>query len=228
MDFLIRTELLIGKAAAEKLRASHVTVFGVGGVGSFAVEALARAGVGNLMLVDHDKICESNINRQIHAFPASVGRLKVEEMKERVTQINPSCRVKALAEFVLPETLILPETDYIIDAIDTVTSKIALAKASYEKGTRIISSMGAANKLHPEAFRLGDIYETTVCPLAKVMRRELKKHGVPSLAVCYSTEPPLKISRPEADGKSALGSISFVPSAAGLIIAGKVVRDLIS
>lgn len=244
-----RTELLVGSDGIEKLKHSKVAVFGVGGVGSYAVEGLARAGVGNLVLVDYDDICLTNINRQIHALEHTVGRSKVELMKERVFQINPDCQVRALQEFYTPEegpALLEDDFDYIIDAIDNVTGKLDLIKQAKSRDIPIICAMGAGNKLDPTAFQVADISKTSVCPLAKVIRRELRKAGIKKgVKVVYSTEPartPIDTgvscrdhcvcSNPDARSSCSLrrqipGSISFVPSVAGLILAGAVVNDLL-
>ncbi|MGE5396301.1 MAG: ThiF family adenylyltransferase [Chitinophagales bacterium] len=237
-----RTELLIGKEALEKLRRTKVAVFGIGGVGTFVVEGLARAGVGRLVLIDHDVVCLTNLNRQIHATHKTIGLPKVEVMKERILDINPQAEVETHQTFYTPDggdDLIRTDYDYIVDAIDNVAGKIDLAVRATEKGIPIISSMGAGNKLDPSQFRIADIYETSVCPLARVMRRELRKRGITSLKVVYSTEPPVKPLDSEehiedevepdscAARKQTPGSISFVPSVAGLLIAGEVIRDII-
>jgi len=243
-----RTELLIGADALEKLSRSKVAVFGIGGVGTFVVEGLVRAGVGRFVLVDDDCICLTNINRQLHATRKTVGKSKVEVMKERILEINPKAEVVTHQKFYLPETadqLICDDYDYIVDAIDTVTGKIDLVLKAKEKGISIISSMGAGNKLDPTKFEVADIYSTSVCPLAKVMRYELKRRGVTSLKVVYSKEVPVKPAETEHSSCSVgcicpagttrkftvrhqiPGSISFVPSVVGLIMAGEVVKDLI-
>lgn len=242
-----RTELLVGKEALSKLSKSKVAIFGIGGVGSFVVEGLARAGVGNFMLVDHDTVCPSNINRQLLATTKTIGRPKVEVMRERILEINPNAHVTVYCEFYLPgssDKLIQDDYDYIVDAVDTVTAKIDIVVQAKKRNIPVISSMGAGNKMDPTRFRVDDIYRTAVDPLAKVMRRELKKRGVDSLKVVFSTEPPIKPAQNEEDGndtgsacpeaftqksagKRVPGSISFVPSVAGLIIAGEVVKDLI-
>jgi len=240
--------MLIGSAAMEKLAASHVMVFGIGGVGSFTVEALARSGVGNLTLVDDDSICLTNINRQLHATTQTIGRSKVEVMKERVMDINPRARVTVIQKFYLPENaeeFFAANCDYIVDAIDTVTAKIDLIVRAQAKGIPVISCMGAANKLDPTQFEVADIFKTTVCPLAKVMRYELRARGVKALKVVYSKEKPLTpqdgadlgcrahcVCPPGSTRTCTIrrqipGSISFVPSVAGLILAGEVIKDLI-
>ena len=228
-----RTELLIGTEGREKLTNSKVIVFGIGGVGSFVVEALTRAGVGNLILVDNDTICVSNLNRQIHATQSTIGKIKVEAMRDRILSINPSCNVEIKQIFINGdniEEVIKEDIDYVVDAIDTVTSKLALAKYCDEKGIRIISSMGTGNKMDPTQFRVTDISKTKVCPLAKVMRSELKKRGVKKLKVVYSEEIPMTPNKGEAvpsQKRQTPGSISFVPSVAGLIIGGEVIKDII-
>jgi tRNA A37 threonylcarbamoyladenosine dehydratase len=232
-----RTELLIGSNGIEKLKKSTVAVFGVGGVGSYTVEALARAGVGSLVLIDKDDVSVSNINRQIHSTHKTVGRSKVEVMKERVLDINPSINVKVFNEFYMPDNsshMIDTSYSYIVDAVDTVTAKVDLVMKAKELNIPIISAMGAANKLDPTKFEVTDIYKTSVCPLAKVMRKELKARGIKKLKVVYSKEEAIKIELPKSmeeeitPGKKHIpGSISFVPSVMGLIIAGEVVKDII-
>ena len=232
-DFFARTRLLLGQEGLDRLARARVAVFGVGGVGGYVVEALARSGVGALDLVDSDDVDPTNLNRQIIATLDTVGQPKVQVAAARVASINPACRVTAHQCFFLPETAArfdFAAYDYVVDAVDTVSAKIALAEAAFAAGTPIISSMGAGNKLDPTAFRVADIYETSVDPLARVMRRELRRRGIPALRVVYSTEPPLA---PVDDGETvkegtrpAPGSVAFVPSVAGLIIGGEVVRDL--
>ena len=232
-----RTELLIGEKGIKTLQDSTVAVFGVGGVGSFVAEALARSGVGNIILVDKDSIDVTNINRQIHANTKTVGKDKVEVMKERILDINPSCNVTAYKKFYNRENsseLISEKYDYVVDAIDTVASKLDLAEICTNMGINIISSMGAGNKLDPTKFEVADIYKTSVCPLAKVMRHELRKRGIKKLKVVYSKEIPIKpdssIEIPKEVGssrRSTPGSVAFVPSVVGLIIASQVVRDLL-
>ena len=223
-----RTELLIGKDGVEKLKKAKVAVFGIGGVGSYVVEALARAGIGNFILVDNDEVCESNINRQIIATTKTVGRDKVEVAKERILEINPEANVKIHKVFFMLETQgILDDTvDYIADTIDTVTAKIELIVRANKLSIPIISCMGTGNKLDPTKFEVEDIYKTTVCPLAKVIRKELRKRGIEKLKVLYSKEEPIKLknSMDENIKKQIPGSISFVPSVAGLIIAGEVIK----
>lgn len=235
MDKFSRTALLIGKEGLEKLKNSKVIVFGVGGVGGYVVEGLARSGVGQIDVVDDDQVSITNVNRQIIATVDTVGKNKVDVCKDRVLSINPDCRVTAIKKFYSPQNsseFNLSSYDYIIDAIDSITSKIDLCVKASESLTPIISSMGAGNKLDPTAFEVADLYKTSVCPLAKVMRRELKARGVKKLKVVYSKEEPKK---PILDGENQLpdgkrqipASISFVPSVVGLIIAGEVIKDLI-
>ncbi len=230
-----RTELLLGKEKMEKLAASRVCIFGIGGVGGYVAEALARSGVGHLELVDNDVICLSNLNRQIIATHETLGQYKVDVMKERILSINPAAEVAVHKCFYLPETrsqFDFANYDYVVDAIDTVAGKIALVLQAEASGTPVISSMGAGNKLDPAAFRVADIYQTSVCPLAKVMRKELKKRGVKKLKVVYSKELPAAVqndaeSLQSSSRRSIPGSVAFVPSVAGLIIAGEVVKDLV-
>ena len=228
-----RTERLLGTEAMERLAGCRVAVFGVGGVGGFVVEALARSGVGSLELCDKDDVDITNINRQIIALQSTVGRPKVEVAAERIRDINPNCRVTLHRVFYLPETadqFDFSQYDYVVDAVDTVTAKLSLIQRAKEAGVPVISSMGAGNKLDPTAFRVADIYETSVCPLAKVMRRECRKRGIEKLKVVYSTEEALvprdSGEEAEAGRRSVPGSVAFVPSVAGLIIAGEVIRDL--
>lgn len=244
-----RTELLLGKEAMDKLAGSRVAVFGIGGVGGYVCEALVRSGVGAFDLIDDDKVCLTNLNRQIIATRSTVGRYKVDVMKERMLDINPDVDVRTHQCFFLPENaedFPFEEYDYVVDAVDTVTAKIALVMQAKEKHVPIISSMGAGNKLDGSQFRVADIYKTKVCPLAKVMRRELKKRGVKKLKVVYSEELPTRpiedmsiscrtncICPPGAahkctERRDIPGSVAFVPSVAGLIIAGEVVKDLCS
>ena len=230
-----RTERLLGKENMEKLAAARVCIFGIGGVGGYVAEALARSGVGHLELVDNDVICLSNLNRQIIATHETLGQYKVDVMKERILSINPTAEVTVYKCFYLPETRAqfdFTNYDYVVDAIDTVAGKIALVLQAEESGTPVISSMGAGNKLDPAAFQVADIYQTSVCPLAKVMRRELKRRGVKKLKVVYSKEQPVAVQNDEesllsSPRRSIPGSIAFVPSVAGLIIAGEVVKDLV-
>lgn len=224
-----RTEYLIGKEAVEQLKKSKVAVFGIGGVGSYVVEALARAGIGTFVLVDKDIVSVSNINRQLIATHDTVGRNKVDVAKERILSINPNAKVETYAEFFLPgNSTILDNTiDYIVDAIDTVTAKIELVMQAKKLNIPIISSMGTGNKLDPTKFEIIDIYKTSVCPLAKVMRKELKARNIDKLKVLYSKEEPIKTNITDDNGKAIPASISFVPSVAGLILAGEVVGDLV-
>lgn len=231
-DQFQRTELLLGEQAMARLKNARVAVFGVGGVGGYVVEALVRSGVGALVLVDNDQVCSSNLNRQIIATHKTIGRDKVEVMKERVLDINPECEVTIHRCFYLPETrdeFDFTQYDYVVDAIDTVTGKIELVMQAQEANVPIISSMGAGNKLNPAEFEVADIYKTSVCPLAKVMRRELKKRGVKHLKVVYSKEMPITPKKElESESRRATpGSTAFVPSVAGLIIASEVVKDLV-
>ena len=224
-----RTKILIGDEGLEKLKNAKVAVFGVGGVGSFVVEALARAGVGCFVLIDKDQVSLSNINRQLIATHETIGKLKVDVAKKRILSINPEAKVETFAEFFMPgNTNILNNSiTYVVDAIDTVTAKIELVMQAQKLGVPIISSMGTGNKLNPCLFEITDIYKTQVCPLAKVMRKELKQRGVKHLKVLYSKEEPLKSGIIGENGKTIPGSISFVPSVAGLIIAGEVIKDLL-
>ncbi len=226
-----RTELLIGREKLEILKKSKVIVFGIGGVGSFTVEALARCGVGKISMVDFDTIDITNVNRQIHAFKENVGLYKVDEMKKRVNSINEDIIVDTFKEKLEKENISkfnLEQYDYIVDAIDTITSKIFLAKYAFEKNIKIISAMGAGNKMDPTRLKVSDINKTTTCPLARVLRRELKKVGVKKLKVVYSDEKSVgeKIEN-EQRRKSSPSSISFMPSVMGLIIASEIVKDLI-
>lgn len=217
----------------ERLKNSRVAVFGVGGVGGYAVEALARSGVGALDLIDKDVVSRSNINRQIIALESTVGQYKTDAAEKRIREINPDCRVTVHHMFFMPDTadqIDFSQFDYVVDAIDTITGKLEIIMRAKAAGAPVISSMGAGNKLDPTAFAVADIYSTSVCPLARVMRRELKKRNVDSLKVVYSTEQAVTPENPEKDpasGKSVPGSVAFVPSTAGLIIAGEVIKDLI-
>ena len=238
-----RTELLIGKEGIEKLKKSKIAIFGIGGVGSYVVEGLARAGVEKFVLVDNDEVSISNINRQIIATNKTIGMAKVEVSKKRILEINPNATVETYKEFFMPETVgILDESiNYIIDCIDTVTAKIELVVRANKLNIPIISCMGTGNKLDPTKFEITDIYKTSVCPLAKVMRKELKARDIKSLKVVYSKEEPIKPNKEcnfikcnlntgevETRKKQTPGSISFVPSVAGLIIAGEVIKDIIN
>lgn len=242
-----RTELLFGKEAMQKLASARVAVFGIGGVGGFTAEALARSGVGAIDLIDDDKVCLTNINRQIIALRSTVGKYKVDVAEERLKGINPDIKINTYKTFYTPETADLfdfTQYDYVVDAIDTVTGKIELAVNAQKSGTPIISSMGAGNKLNPEKFEVADIYETSVCPLARVMRRELKSRGIKRLKVVYSKEKaltpiddmaisckencicPSGTQRKCTARRQVPGSTAFVPSVAGLIIAGEVIKDI--
>ncbi len=218
-----RTALLIGTDGLQRLADARVAVFGIGGVGGYVVEALARSGVGTLDLIDHDKVSVTNLNRQIFALHSTIGKYKADVAKERILDINPAAQVYVHKVFYLPDTAAqfdFTVYDYVVDAIDTVTGKLALAEQAHAAATPMISSMGAGNKMDPSAFQVADIYQTSVCPLAKVMRRELKKRGIESLKVVYSKEPPLQTQ------SRVPGSNAFVPSAAGLVLAGEVIWDL--
>ena len=221
-----RTELLIGKEGIEKLQNAKVAIYGVGGVGSFVAEGLARSGIGNMVLIDNDVVSISNLNRQIHANINTVGKNKVDVMKERILSINPEVEVDVSTEFFMPGSKLLDNSlDYIVDAIDTVTGKIELVCKANELNIPIISAMGTGNKLDSTKFEVVDIYKTSVCPLAKVMRKELRARGIEKLKVVYSKEEPIKPN--DGDYKTP-ASISFVPSVAGLIIAGEVIKDIIN
>ena len=237
-EIFSRTELIFGGDAMDKLKNARVAVFGVGGVGGYTVEALARSGVGAIDIIDDDKVCPSNINRQIIATTKTVGQYKVDAAKQRILDINPDCKVTAYRMFYMPDTaeqFDFTEYDYIVDAVDTVTAKIALAENATAAGTPIISSMGAGNKLDATAFEVTDIYKTSVCPLAKVMRYELKRRGIKKLKVVYSKEKPITPAVSSEDRtlcdngskrRQIPGSNAFVPSVAGLIIAGEVIKDI--
>lgn len=230
-ETFIRTEMLLGESALLKLRNSHVAVFGVGGVGGAVVEALSRCGVGTLTLVDHDAVSESNINRQIIALRSTIGRRKVDVFKERIADINEEACVFARACFFDSSTkdeFDFSRFDYVVDAVDTVTAKLLIIEMARTANVPVISAMGAGNKLNPQDFEVSDIKKTSVCPLARVMRRELKARGIDSLKVVYSKEPPvLNDNDKTAQGqKRTPGSVSFVPPAAGYIIAGEVIKDL--
>lgn len=231
-SWLQRTSLLLGEESVLKLKKSKVVVLGVGGVGSFSTEALARAGIGNITIVDKDTVDITNINRQIHANVNSVGKVKVEIMKKRILDINPKCNVVDYKTFIEEkniEDIIDKDTDYVIDAIDTVSSKIAVITWCKSNGINIISSMGTGNKLDPTKFKIEDIYNTKVCPLAKVMRNELRKRKIKNLKVLYSEEKPIKREDKvlNSNNRPVPASISFVPPCAGLIIAGEVIKDII-
>lgn len=247
LDQFSRTQLLLGREGMARLFAARVAVFGIGGVGGYTVEALARSGIGALDLIDDDRVCLTNLNRQIIATHKSIGQYKVDAAAQRVSEISPKCAVRTYKTFYTPETQDLfdfTEYDYVVDAIDTVTGKLALVMRAQAAGVPIISSMGAGNKLDPTAFEVADIYKTSVCPLARVMRRELKKRGVKHLKVVYSKEPamtpiddeeiscrsncvcPPGTERKCTERRQVPGSTAFVPSVAGLIIAAEVVKDL--
>lgn len=236
MNEFSRTQLLLGEKAMNRLASSRIAIFGIGGVGGYVVEALARSGVGALDLVDNDTVSLTNLNRQIIALHSTLGQFKVDVARDRILDISPSCRVQTYRTFFLPETASLfdfAQYDYVVDAVDTVKAKLELVLSAKEAGVPIISCMGAGNKLNPSAFRIADIYSTSVCPLARVMRSECRKHGIDHLKVLYSTEPPITpfVSGDEQlpDGKRSIpGSTAFVPSAAGLMIAADVISDLIS
>lgn len=234
-----RTELLLGKDGMERLRRARVAVFGVGGVGGYTVEALARSGIGTLELIDNDRVCPTNINRQILATRRTVGQFKVDAARERILDINPDANVYTHKTFFTPQTAAqfdFSQYDYVVDAIDTMAGKLELAQRAQKAGVPIISSMGAGNKMDPSAFQVADIYDTSVCPLARIMRRELRRRGIERLKVVYSREPPMTPaggadSPPDGAGegprrRQTPGSNAFVPAVAGLIIAGEVVRDL--
>lgn len=225
-----RTKILIGEENFLKLQAATVAIFGIGGVGSFTVEALARSGIGHLVLIDKDNVDITNINRQIHALTSTVGKSKVELLRERIFEINPAAKVDTVQKFYLPdepvENFFICNYDYVVDAIDTITAKISLVLECQRRGIKIISSMGAGNKLDPTRFKVADIFQTTVDPVAKVMRKKLKEYGVKNLKVVYSEEIPRKIDTENLTGK-VIGSVAFVPSVAGLILAAEVVNSLI-
>ncbi len=233
MEQFTRTQLLLGEAAMRKLASSRVAVFGIGGVGGYTVEALARSGIGALDLIDNDRVALSNLNRQIIATLDTVGQYKVDAAAARIASINPECKVTVYKTFFMPETqgeFDFSEYDYVVDAIDTVTGKLALAECAQAADTPIISAMGAGNKLDPTAFRVADINDTSVCPLAKVMRRECRRRGIRHLKVVYSQEEALQpLGRPAEEDtvrRSIPGSTAFVPPVAGLIIAGEIIKDL--
>lgn len=250
-DAFSRTALLLGQSAVRRLNHCKIALFGIGGVGSFTAEALARAGVGHFVLIDNDRVCLSNLNRQLLALHSTLGRQKVDVMRERILDINPEATVETHAIFCLPgmaAELLTPDLDYVIDAIDTVSAKIDIVETATRMGIPVISCMGAGNKLDPTRFEVADIFDTSVCPLSKVMRRELKKRGVMRLKVVFSQEEPKSHHREAAEVVSGIGeinsevtetgsaprrrrapgSVSFVPSVAGLIIAGEVVKDLVA
>ena len=225
MDRFQRLKILIGDENFSKLAGATVAIFGIGGVGSFAAEALARSGVGHLVLVDKDLIDATNINRQLHALTSTVGRAKVEVMRDRIHDINPAAQVTAIQKFFLPtapvEDFFVGKFDYVVDAIDNLTAKIFLVEECQRRGVKIVSSMGAGNKFDATRFKVGDIYETSVDPVAKILRKKLRERGIKSLKVVWSDETPRHV-------ENFIGSAAFVPSTAGLILAGEVVKDLIS
>ena len=241
-----RTQLLFGSEAMDRLSKCRVAVFGIGGVGGYAVEALVRSGIGALDLVDDDRVCLTNLNRQLHATRKTVGKYKVDAAEERVKEINPDCQVRTFKTFFMPETQAefdFSQFDYIVDAIDTVTGKLALAEQAQALNIPIISAMGAGNKLDPASFRVADIYQTSICPLARIMRKECRKRGIKHLKVVYSTEVPTRpLEDPAISCRSHCicppgtrkctvrrdipGSTAFVPPVAGLIIAAEVIKDL--
>ena len=216
-----RTEILIGKKAIEKLENANVILYGIGGVGSYVAEALARAGVGNLTLVDNDVITCSNINRQIHATTKTVGKNKVDVMKKRIQEINPNIKVRVFENNEKEEELITTDYSYVVDAVDTIQTKIKLIEKANEMNVPIISAMGAGNKIDATKFEVADIYKTSVCPLAKIIRKELRRRDIKSLKVVYSKEKAI------VQKNNSIGSISFVPSVMGLVMAGEVIKDII-
>lgn len=235
MNEFQRTALLLGEDNILKLNNKTVAIFGVGGVGGYVCEALARSGIGHFVIVDNDDVSITNINRQIIALHNTIGRAKVDVMKERILEINPNAEVIAIKEFILPNnssSFDFKNYDYVVDCVDTVTAKIEIVLKSIEGNTKVISSMGAGNKLNPQAFKVADIYKTSVDPLARVLRYELRKRGVKKLKVVYSTEQPLKIDDSNIDEDKGLrrtlpGSNAWVPASAGLLIASEVIKDLI-
>ena len=235
MNEFQRTALLLGEDNILKLNNKTVAIFGVGGVGGYVCEALARSGIGHFVIVDNDNVSITNINRQIIALHNTIGRAKVDVMKERILEINPNAEVIAIKEFILPNnssSFDFKSFDYVVDCVDTVTAKIEIVIKSIEGSTKVISSMGAGNKLNPQAFKVADIYKTSVDPLARVLRYELRKRGVKKLKVVYSTEQPLKIDDSNIDEDKGLrrtlpGSNAWVPASAGLLIASEVIKDLI-
>ncbi|MCI9015549.1 MAG: tRNA threonylcarbamoyladenosine dehydratase [Clostridia bacterium] len=238
MEKFSRTEMLIGSSAIQELKKSKIAIFGLGGVGSYVLEALVRSGIENFVLIDHDVISTSNINRQILATTQTIGKDKIEIAKKRALEINPNCKIETYKTFYMPnikEEILDTSINYIVDAIDTITAKIELVVKAKQIDVPIISSMGTGNKLDPTKFEIEDIYNTTTCPLAKIMRKELKKRGIEKLKVLYSKEEPIKIKQINllekekniVSKKQVPASISFVPSVAGLIIAGEVIKDII-
>lgn len=230
-----RTELLVGKEGIDKIKKAKVAIFGIGGVGSFVTEGLVRAGVKKFVLIDNDKVCLTNLNRQIIATRKTIGQYKVDVMKERILEINPDAEVEIYKEFFMPGSnlnIIKKDLDYVVDCIDTVTAKIEIVVQCKNLNISIISAMGTGNKLDPSKLEITDIYKTNICPLAKVMRKELRKRNIDSLKVIYSKEEPIKpynIPGCESEHKKQTpGSVSFVPSVAGLTIAGEIIRNIIS
>lgn len=228
-----RTEMIIGSEGLEKLQQARVAVFGIGGVGGHAMDALVRSGIGAIDIIDNDTVSLTNLNRQLIATQKTIGMAKTEAAYNHILEINPNCKVKQWQTFYTPETAHLfdfHEYDYVIDAIDTVSGKIQLVKQAYAAETKIICSMGAGNKLDPTRFEVADIYQTSVCPLARVMRHELRKAGIPNLKVVYSKEEPVTPSSTteQTYKKTVPGSMSFVPSVAGLILAGEVIKDILA
>lgn len=232
-DKFSRTELLIGKESVRKLNRSKVVIFGLGGVGSYVVEGLARAGIGNFILIDNDNISITNLNRQILATYSTIGKSKVEVARKRILDINKEANVEIIQEFFLPDSkeFFDSNVDYIVDAIDTISAKIEIVKRANKLNIPVISCMGTGNKLDPTRFEVSDIYKTSMCPVAKIMRKELKKKNIPHLKVVYSKEPPItikdKLNNEDSSKRVTPGSVSFVPSVAGLIIAGEVVKDIL-
>ena len=231
-----RTEMLIGNEGTEKLNKSKVAVFGLGGVGSFVCEGLARSGVGNFILIDYDRIDESNINRQLIATVNTIGRYKADLMKERILEINPDANIEVHKEFYMADSksdIITPDLSYVVDCVDTIMAKIAIICTCNEINVPVISSMGTGNKLNPEMFEVADIYETSVCPLARIMKKDLRKRNIEKLKVVYSKENPINtndcdINKNQNKKCKVKGSVSFVPSVAGLIIAGEVIKDIVN
>ena len=233
-----RTELLIKKDGIEKLHNAKIAIFGIGGVGSYVVEGLARAGIGHFILIDADKVSITNINRQIIATNKTIGKFKVDVAKERILDINPNANVTTFQEFYMPDSktnIITKDLDYVIDCVDTIAAKIAIINQCKNLQIPVMSAMGTANKMDPSKFEITDIYKTSICPLAKIIRKELRKKNIDNLKVIYSKEEPIKINQSDKDNfeedcinpNHILGSISFVPSVAGLMIAGEVIREII-
>lgn len=229
MDQFSRTELVLGTAAVAHLKTCRVAIFGVGGVGGYAAEALVRSGVGAIGLYDDDRVCLTNLNRQLIATRKTVGQYKVDAMEQRLHDINPDVEIRTYKMFYMPDTadeVDLTQYDYVVDAVDTVTAKLELVCRAKRAGVRIISAMGAGNKLDPTQFQVADIAKTSVCPLCRVMRIQLKKRGVAHHKVVYSTEEPLKVVADESNGRHAPGSVSFVPPVVGLIMAGEIIKTI--